>query len=109
MFVATKSAKETLTTDPAWAQKDFPSALPITPQFQVLVHRIRAEDFDPKEVDTNIKVQEENGRLHPRLKVAQASWLKSIRAREGKTHTSVIFSVQSQTQANEIVLKGLVY
>jgi predicted Zn-ribbon and HTH transcriptional regulator len=109
VFVATKSAKDTLTTDPAWAQKDFPSALPITPQFQVLVHGIRVKGFDPKEVGTNIKVQEENGRLHPSLKVAQASWLKSIRAREGKTHTSVIFSVQSQTQANEIVLKGLVH
>jgi hypothetical protein len=109
VFAVTKSAKDTLTTDPAWAQKDFPSALPITPQFQVLVHGIRVKGFDPKEVDTNIKVQEENGRLHPRLKVAQASWLKSIRAREGKTHTSVIFSVQSQTQANEIVLKGLVH
>lgn len=109
VFAVTKSAKDTLTTDPAWAQKDFPSALPITPQFQVLVHGIRVEGFDPKEVGTNIKVQEENGRLYPRLKVAQASWLKSIRAREGKTHTSVIFSVQSQTQANEIVLKGLVH
>ena len=109
VFAATRGAKDTLTQDHTWAQRDFPSAIPATPQFQVLVHSIRVEGFNPKEVGTNIRIQEENGRLHPRLKVAQTSWLKSRRAMEGKTHGSAILSVQSQAQANEIVLRGLVY
>ena len=33
VFAATKGAKDTLTQDHTWAQKDFLSALPATPQF----------------------------------------------------------------------------
>jgi hypothetical protein len=109
IFAATKGTKDALTLDPSWVQKEFLSALLVAPQFQVLVHGVRIEGFHPREAETNTRVQEENGRLHPRLKVSQSAWLKSQKAREGKTHSSAILSVQSQAQANEIVLKGLVH
>jgi hypothetical protein len=71
IFTATKGTKDTLTADPTWAQKEFPSALLVAPQFQVLVYRVRIEGFYPREVETNVRVQEENSRLHLRLKVTQ--------------------------------------
>jgi hypothetical protein len=97
IFTVAKGVQETLSSDLAWVQKGVPSATPETTLYQVLVHGIRIEGFRAKEGETNTQIQEENGRLHPRLKVAQSTWMKSQRAREGKTHSSVILSVQSQS------------
>jgi hypothetical protein len=81
----------------------------VAPHFQVLIHGVRIEGFHPKEAETNARIQEENGRLHPRLKVSQSVWLKSQKAREGKSHSSAIINVQSQAQASKIIQKGLVH
>jgi hypothetical protein len=77
IFTATKGTKDALTLDPSWAQKEFPSALTVAPHFQVLIHRVRMKGFHLKEAETNARIQEENGRLHLRLKVTQSVWLKS--------------------------------
>ncbi|KXL48132.1 hypothetical protein M433DRAFT_504668 [Acidomyces richmondensis BFW] len=43
------------------------------------------------------------------MKVTRASWLKSQKAREGKTHSSLILSVQSAQQVRDLVRKGPVH
>jgi len=42
------------------------------------------------------------------MKVIRASWLKSPKAREGKTHSSLILSVQGAQQVRDLVKNGLV-
>lgn len=109
VFTASKLTKERLSTDPGWIQTTYPSALVAEIHFQALVHGIRVDQVDPKDPASLQKLQEENGRLHPHLKIVQAAWLKSTKAREGKKHSSIILSMQSQVQARDIIQKGLIH
>ena len=108
VFAVSKHAKEKLASNLGWIHKELPNAAVVAQPHQVLVHGFRTLDFNPKDPRHLQKIQEENGRLHPTLQVPQAAWLKNLKAREGKTHSSIILNVQSQTQAKEIVQKGLV-
>ena len=70
---------------------------------------MRVEGLRVKDPGNNQRMQEENGRLHPNLKIEQAAWLKSPKAMEGKTHASLILNVENAAQGKEIVQKGFVH
>ena len=110
IFAGSGAAKARLLEDQRWIQEQYPSSCPSIPQYQAIVHRVRvAGGINPAQIQALQKIQEENGRLHPNMKVIRASWLKSPKAREGKTHSSLILSVQSAQQVRDLVKKGLVH
>lgn len=110
IFAGSGAAKAKLLEDQGWIQEQYPSASPSIPQYQAIVHGVRtAGGINPAQPQALQKIQEENGRLHPNMKVTRASWLKSPKAREGKTHSSLILSVQSAQQVRDLVRKGLVH
>jgi len=109
IFAGSGAAKARLLEDQGWIQEQYPSACPSIPQFQAIIHGIRvASVINPAQIQALQRIQEENVRLHPNMKITRASWLKSPKAREGKTHSSLILSVQSAQQVRDMVKKGLV-
>jgi hypothetical protein len=85
VFAGSGAAKARLLEDQSWIQEQYPSAYPSMPQYQAIVHGVRvAGGINPSQGQALQRIQEENGRLHPSLKVTRASWLKSQKAREGK-------------------------
>jgi len=109
VFTGSGPAKARLLEDQKWIQELYPSACPGIPQYQAIIHGVRIRDMESSQTQTLQRLQEENGRLHPNLKAARASWLESQKAREGKTHSSLIISVQSELQVRELVRKGFVH
>lgn len=99
--------KSRLEEDQSWIQELWPQATVAKPSFRVLVHGVRV-GWDLNQATSRAKIQEENLRWHPSLRVDQAMWLKSEKAREGQRHSSAILAVQSESQVKEIVAKGLV-
>ena len=84
-----------------------PQATIARPAFRILIYRMRTR-YDLRQATTRAKMQEENLKQYLNLKVEQAVWLKSKKAKEGQRHSSAILAVQSKGQAREIVTKGLV-
>jgi len=107
IFAGPGAAKARLLEDQRWIQEQYPSSCPSIPQYQAIVHGVRvAGGINPAQIQALQKTQEENGRLHPNMKVIRASWLKSPKAREGKTHSSLILSVQAHSRSETWLRRG---
>jgi hypothetical protein len=73
----------------------------------VLIHGVRVADYPRVEKEKNIKrIESENDRLHPGLKIKDIRWLGYV---EGvKEYASLIMRIDSATQANRLIQEGIV-
>ena len=101
-------AQASLKANTAWTQKLATSARVAQEQFQVLVHGIPVLQEEANNREYISLLQKDNQTLHPGLRLSQAHWLKSTKAREGKTHSSLIIHTETKEMAEQICQKGFV-
>ena len=110
LYIYTNQAQTqaSLKANTTWAQKLAPSAQVAQEQFQVLIHGIPIlqEEINNKEYISLL--QKDNQTLHPGLRLSQAHWLKSPKAREGKSHSSVVIYTETKEMAEQICQRGFV-
>ena len=102
-----------LEKDPIWVNKSYKTARVVRKTFAVVAYgvRIAAVDVENKEA-TKLKIQMDNGRLHPDLDVVKAKWMSSAkkptRGGNKKLYSSLIIDVAMEDMASGLVLRGLV-
>jgi len=100
--------KAKMEEDSAWLQELWPQATVSKPMHRVVVHGVRA-GWQLEDKASWGKMEEENLRWLPNLRIEQAVWLKSPMARKGQQHSSAIVAVQNEEQARAITKKGLLH
>ena len=108
VFTASKSTADHMRTDTTWTTKIAGTAKVTQEQHQVLVHGVSIKAWENLTKEDIQQMQHQNQVLHPGLRISQAHWLKSRKAREGKKASSLIISVPTQGMAKAITLKGFV-
>lgn len=90
-----------------WLQAAWPEAKVDKPLYKVLIHGVRAS-WNIRDKASWKKLEEENATWFPFLRIEQAAWLKSAKAREGKRHSTAIIGVQEEATARAIAQKGFI-
>jgi hypothetical protein len=89
-----------------WAKRIAPAAEVRKRTWPILIHAVRVADYGQNPCEENAKrIQKENERLHPGLKIASIRWLGHA---EKKEFTSMIIEIESASQANRVLQEGIV-
>jgi Zinc knuckle len=90
-----------------WAKRIAPAAVVQKRTWPVLVHGVRVADYPRSAGEKNARrIETENNRLHPGLKIKDVRWLGYVEGE--KEYASLIMRIDSATQANRLIQEGIV-
>jgi hypothetical protein len=99
-------AKKDMEEAQEWAKRIAPAAEVRKRTWPVLIHAVRVADYGQAPDEASAKrIQKENERLHPGLKIASLRWLGHVGVKE---FTTLILEVESATQANRLLQEGVI-
>ena len=107
IHVNSPRAKKEMEETTDWAKRIAPAAVVQKRTWPVLVHGVRVADYPRSAGEKNARrIETENNRLHPGLKIKDVRWLGYVEGE--KEYASLILRVDSASQANRLIKEGVV-
>lgn len=106
IYTDSTAAKRDLETDTTWAKTVTPGATVYKRTWPVLIHGVRVADYPPDAWEEHAKrMEKENARLHPGIKILGMRWLGRITQ---QVHAPLVVEVGQAAQANRMINEGVV-
>jgi hypothetical protein len=107
VHVNSSRAKKEMEETIKWVKRIAPAAVVQKTTWPVLVHGVRVADYPRSAGEKNARrIETENNRLHPGLKIKDIRWLGYVEGE--KEYASLIMRIDSATQANRLIQEGVV-
>ena len=99
------AAKQNMERETSWATEIAPGAVVRKRTWPVIIHGVRVADYSLNDEETAKRIEKENARIHPELRIMGTRWLGRA---TGKAFAPLVIEAETTEQANRLISEGVV-